>query len=62
MMPVITTYLNPERVNTALQQANVVILLELSSIVLVTKIGPLIVLILGQRQNRAALDVAGMIS
>ena len=48
--------------NTALQQANVVILLELSSIMLVTKIGPLIVLILGQRQNRAALDVAGMIS
>ena len=62
MMLVTTTYLNPERVNAVLQQANVAILLGLSSIMLEMKIGPLIAPILVQRQNRDVLDVVGMIS
>lgn len=61
MIQVITTYLNLERVNAVLQQANEVILLELSSIMLEVKIGQLIVRILDQRQNKVALDVVGMI-
>ena len=62
MIQAITTYLNPERVNAVLQQANAVILLESSSIMLAMKIGHLIVQALDQRQNKAVWGAVGMIS
>lgn len=61
MMLVIITYLSPERVNAVLQQANVVILLELNSTIMEMRIGLLTVRILDQRQKEVVLDVVGTI-
>lgn len=60
MPQVTTTYLSPERVNAVLTPANVVILLELSSIMPAMKIGLLIVRISGQSQSKTVLDAVGI--